>query len=205
MIRSTVVETGHTVAASEYEIQSQSGTSGNAKIIYNGLGTKLCYQLDGKKYELRYDQNAGIRFYYIYDEEGCNVGSMQKIRKNSGFFSPVFYYTKVEFCGENYCIYNVGMGKEGVYYPCYKLMDGKEIQVALMHKGVTVQDFKDSYTCHVKEQEDETMLLLFSVYNDFWNFRRGGKVAKKHKSTELFYSMNKREKEKYNPEFLKES
>lgn len=204
MIQSKIIQTVHGLISAEYEMTSDSGLSGKAIIKYNGIGTTIHYDLGGRKYELRYDQGAGLRYYYIYDELGRCIGSMEKIRKNKGIFSPVFYCTEVSMNGKRYNIYNVGMGKEGAYYPCYR-QNGKEDgeQTAMLHKEAVVQDLHDTYDCYVKYPEEEDMMLLFSVYNDFWNFRRTGKVEKNHKRTELFYSMNKQERAKYNPDFLK--
>ena len=62
---------------------------------------------------------------------------------------------------------------------------------------------KETYDCYVKEEDDLLLIVLFALYNDFWNFRHTGQAAKNTKQVEYFYTFNKKLKAKYDPDFIK--
>ena len=47
-------------------------------------------------------------------------------------------------------------------------------------------------------------MILFALYNDFWNFRHMAQKAVNSKQMQYFYTVNKRLKAKFNPDFLKD-
>lgn len=206
MIKSSVIQTIQSVATAGYQIQSEENIKGKAQIDWNALGGTISYQQGEEEYQLRFDQKQGTRFYSIFDTQGREIGSMERGQEKGSFFRSGYFYTKVVFYGRNYNIYDIGMGKEGIYYPCYEQIGMEnEVQRGIAHRDAVVVDLKESYECYAEEKEHELLMILFVLYNDFWNFRRAGQVAAKSKQTEYFYTWNKKLKAKYDPSYLQKN
>ena len=204
MFEARVIQSEHGIIKAGYQFIEHNYVSGGAAIDCNMFGAPIHFEYAGNKYCLKYDHNAGIRFYRIFDEYGQHLGTMERREEKGKLFQNGYRYTEVNMAGKKYHIYAVGMGKEGIHYPCHlQLGNGEERQIGLICKNPVVYDYKDVYDCYMTDEADKLLLLMFTVYNDFWAFRKTGSVAKNTKETKYVITTNKKLKAKCDPEFLK--
>lgn len=205
MYKTKIIQTTQNIFNVEYQFEKDEEIIGTASINKNVLGGIIECRYKSSKYKLCFDQKAGVRFYYIFDEKEQKLGWMERGYSKGGFLRPGFFYTKVNFYDRGYNIYDIGLGKKGIYYPCYESKgEGDGLQIGIMHKNVLVENLKDTYECLVKNDDDDVMMILFALYNDFWNFRHTAQKAVNSKQMQYFYTVNKRLKAKFNPDFLKD-
>ena len=132
--------------------------------------------------------------YNIFDEYGESVGDI--CSKRTRFFWGYSYF-ELRLNNHTYTIYEVCCGKQGIKIPIY---DGSE-QIAIIEKGVTTYDNKDSYEITSKDECSAEIAVLFNVYYDFDKYGNYGEYAYKSKEISYSYTLNKELKSKYNKEF----
>ncbi|MDD5969113.1 MAG: hypothetical protein ACI4E3_03115 [Candidatus Fimousia sp.] len=204
MIKTQVSQTLHTMFQASYQITEGSKELATAKISENRMGASIDYY-KGREcfYRLRYDKEQGGRHYWILDDWDEPCGRFFLTQKKGKLFKPGYFYIRGSLRGREYNIYHVGFGKEGNYYCIYERSGQEEEQVALIEKTLTVTDFKDTYDCYGKREEDMDLLHLLCLYIDVWTSRDTAKAAVKSKEITYEVTHHKELKEKYDPSFLK--
>lgn len=205
MINTKVTQTVQgALKLSEYEITlDENHIIGKAQAELDGLKQKIRYQGSSGIYSLRYGIEQGVQICWIFDDRDEKIGRFSIAGHKGGFLNMGFPYTHAYMPAQEYNIYKVPYGKEGIYYPCYirqEKEDGR--QVGLIHKPALVMDLKDEYICYAMDWEHMLVLHLFSLYTDILTYRNSGKGASGVKQYQYSYSFNKQLKSKYNPGFL---
>lgn len=192
MIKININEVEHTISNSLFKFYEEEREIGSTNVEIGKFGPTILFDIEGQKYELSYEHNKGVRYYNIVDNFGNCIGSMEKKIKKLGFFKGSYYYTYIKFNNKNFHIYEVGKGKEGMHFPCHIQLDNDvEEQVALVVKSSVKYDYKDTYECYVKNIEDKVMMILYTIYKDYWGFRNAYKVSKNSRYTSLVYTRKK--------------
>lgn len=204
MINTKVVQTMQApLKLAVYEIRAKESIIATAQVEPDGYYQKIFYKEEQKEYFLKYKREQGILICRIQDKEKKEVGLFTKAGCKKGFFDLGFAYIHATLFGIEYNLYEVDLGKKGVYFPCYvrkEINDGE--QVGLIHKPSVVIDFKDEYLCYAKNKNCLQLLHFFSLYTDVLKYRNSGKGAKYTKEYQYSYSFHRALKNKYNPKFL---
>lgn len=204
MIKAKIIQNVQGLINAGYQYIEDNIVIGEAHIDYNVLGAQIYFELDNRKYYMKYDKDAGLRYYNIYDEEGNHLGNFERKLEKECWFKNGFYYTIVNMNKKCYHIYAVGKGRDGIHYPChYQETDGTHRQVALVRKDPVVHNLKDVYDCYLKNKDDRLLMFFYTVYNDFWAFRKTANIAKNSKETSYVITTNKKLKALCDPDFLK--
>ncbi|MDO4555387.1 MAG: hypothetical protein Q4B70_09610 [Lachnospiraceae bacterium] len=203
MIESKVIQTVQGLLTAEYQIILGGSSIGEAQIPLNVRGGTITCRIGENSYTLKRDSSNGPRYYDILDGNGSGIGYFSRLTKDKGFLKPGYLYIKAGFHEKEYSIYEVGMGKEGTYFPCYEEAYGEERQIGQIHKPAVVKDLKEEYECFAVDDQVSELLQLFSLYTDVWEHRNTGKKAAKAAEVEYSYTLNKKLKAKYNPDFVR--
>lgn len=204
MLKSKVVQTVQNPIEGKFELLIGNSVVGSAQVHGTGIDTPICCRYDHEEYVLQHEDGEGRHYMTIYDSKNNGIGTICKIKDKGKLFQTPYYFTQILFEGKEYRGYEVALGKEGVFYPVYHQNgNGAETQIGLMKKEPVVVDLRDVYECFALEEKDMFPIQLYALYIDFWNFRRQGQAAVNSKELEAFFTTNKRLKEKYNPDFLK--
>lgn len=187
----------------EYQIETEEkNIVGNAHAEVGIMLPKLRYHMEDEDYFLKYNHKQGILQCEIFDNRREITGQFIMAKQKGSFLKFGYTYVHAFWKKQEYNIYEVGLGKDGIYFPCYergKYGDGK--QVGMIHKEAVVVDLKDEYMCYSINENCMMLLNLFSLYTDILKYRNSGKEAKGEKYQYL-YCTNKALKNKYNPNFL---
>lgn len=119
------------------------------------------------------------------------------IRRTRYFFGYSFF--ELNYKDEIYRFYSIGMGKAGLKIPMYT---DRNNQVGLIEKDTVTYDNKSTYTIHTFGEHEQMLAFLFSVYYDN-AFYSTNEIARHKKQTTYQYTLNKKLKNKYDPNFIK--
>ena len=207
MIETVVKQNTQGLSASYKMFTVDNCVWGSAEIPFNAIGGKIsCVIPENTQVLMEYQRKSGIRYYEL-QLFGKSIGYIKQVWRKGSLFKPGFEYHRVFWEGKEYNIYPIGMGKEGIYYPCYERdNNGNELQqVGLIHKPGIVHDLKDQYTCFAEKKEVMNFLMLYVIYTDIWDYRDTGEMAIKSTKAKYVVSRNKELLSKYTPNYLKKS
>lgn len=135
-----------------------------------------------------------ITRYTITTAYNETIGCIEK-RKQIGLFKPPFF--TITYHGQTYTIYEVGLGKEGMKYPIY--FEGK--QVALIEKEPIVKDNLDEYKLYYIDKSLEIICVILGLFIDIEHYRNLAHIRESKSSFEYTYTLNRKIKDKYDPNF----
>lgn len=138
--------------------------------------------------------NPGIPFGVSVDKTG--PGLIRSTTIGSKLFNR-FNVQQLELDGLVYDTYSVGMGKEGNKKCIYQ----EDKQIALVESDSVVYD--ELYNFHVFAENERAALvsILTTIYTYTKSFFKQGELALSSISRNYALSLNKKLKEKYDPEF----
>ena len=211
MITGKIVQTYQGLSA-QYQILSEDGSVTEASVPYNvSMGSIYCNMPDGAGYGLRFDFSHGLSNwtkeleqreyarYRVEDVTGREAGYVC-LKRVKGLFSG-YPYHEVSLDGQLFHIYGIGLGKEGKKYPLYLVQGNQELQVGQLHKPCVVENMRDVYEYRVVDKKYAAPIILYTLYEDLLYNGNRGKIPMKSKEVTLEVTLNKKLKEKYDPNF----
>ncbi len=159
--------------------------------------------LSGTRRELYFSAVKGTygtslkdRFSYHILKGKDLVGYMRGATKGRWFKGYLYY--EINYHGEHYQAYEVGMGRNGLYLCIYK----NDSLVAMVSKALIVENDMDSYKLYTDHEEYLEMLIMITVYYDALNYESTYDYSMASRALELKYTRNKELLEKYDPQYI---
>lgn len=191
---------------SSYEVYTQGSRLYQIAMPINANGVSAALMQDGKVcYTLKFERQDHIKDMQ-FNEFAMNVLPFKVLDANGepcgilGYKPPKLFdgtdFYLFDFKGKKITIHFVGMGKQGKFLI---LFDG-DMQIGLIEKQLVVEDNKDVYTHYVESAYCE-LAIIFNLYYDYVNYGQLSPMVYKTKKIELSYTLNKKQKSKYNPKF----
>lgn len=120
--------------------------------------------IDGSVHLFHFNPHVGgslkERFSFKLFENNVQVGTF--VGASKGRFFKGYTYYEIEFCGQQYSLYAVGMGGKGFYLCLY---DGDRL-IAMVDKDIVVKNHKDTYTLYLESKNDFKLLAAAILYYD---------------------------------------
>jgi hypothetical protein len=210
MINTKVTQTvQRTLKEACYDVQDLDNdcTIGSAREVLCRTRSNVDCILNDSVYRLVYNQSEGTLYYDVEDSNGNKIGFFTRAGVKRSFFKSGYSFVHASLYGQDYNVYEVGLGKNGVFFTCYKRSnDGTDDdQIGIIHKSALVKSREDEYLCFSSNEQCAKLLTLFSMYVDILEFRNDGIAATGVKEYQCTYICNSELKEKFNPEFLKQN
>lgn len=205
-----IIQTVSNLSAS-YEARSGEQPIGSAHLANNFLlgGTCDCEFL-GEPYSLSYlpiqqaaswlkprQEKTGVPYQI---SRGSQKAGDICVKLSDGGLLSRFEFFFMNLCGRSYCLYQIGLGKEGMKYPIYE----GESQIALIEKNTTVHNRLDMYCVSALDSNAGLVSFLFCLYLDMKEFSNRGEVSFASVEKTYRYTTKKRLKAKYDPNFKRQ-
>ena len=185
-----------------YSLINNGAVVSSAEISNNftfGGAVKATSPLDGSLYHLLYkplmNPAPSAVPYVIYDSNNQEVGRFSILGGGKGF--KTYEYYKLEFLNNQYYIFEVGLGKDGIKYPIYC----NDVQIALIEKDSVVYNNLDEYNIFAIDANAAFISYLSALYLDIVRYSNRGEVNKKGFQKYYVKTTLQELKNKYNPDF----
>lgn len=155
---------------------------------------------DGMTRQFYFDSGVGgslkKRLSFKLYENGVRIGTFVGATKGR-FFSGYAYY-ELEYLGQIYAFYEVGMGTKGLYLFLY---EGDRL-LAAAEKDMAVKNHRDTYTLYLESAADFPLLSAALLYYDVVSYGDFMELSVRSTKRTIAITRNKELLAKYDPDFI---
>jgi len=151
-------------------------------------------------YDDRFGSTLRDRATYRVFKNNDLIGSIISLTEKCKGFLQSYEYTIMDYKGEEYYLYEVGLWKDGLFICLYH--NGQLLAIA--EKELTTVNFKNKYRLYIKDEACFKPFLLMLVRYDLTKYGNSLERAVHSSKTKLVKTIQKELIAKYDPEFIKE-
>ena len=167
----------------------------NVRFDFNG-GDKL--NLYYNPTDTRFGTSLRERLSYkVFEDERLVSIITNEYKKCKGLFQS-YEYAVMEFNGDKYCLYEVGLWKDGLFLCLYQ----NDRLVAIAEKELTTVNFKGKYHVYIEDETCIEPLFLMMIRYDITKYAVFDEVAIHSKKIKLVKTVQKELNAKFDPEFI---
>ena len=146
----------------------------------------------------RYGDSMIDRHSFKLFSENQFLGKITTQNKKERGFLQSYSYTSMRIGDVNYFLYQVGLGKKGLYLCIYREDD----LIAIVDKALTVKNFQDEYMVYTLSQEYAEVILPLVLYYDMTSYGDLMEVKLRSVKRERINTFQKALLAKYDPDFI---
>lgn len=161
---------------------------------------------DGRSSQRLYHNPADTRWgksladrlcFHLFEGGDEPIGRIFGNTRKIGFLKSYAYYA-LTHRSESREIYEVGLGKDGLYLCLYR---GDEL-LTIVEKDLTVINYQDVYHAYLKDQTELSMVLPFLIYYDVTAYGDLMETSVRSRKVKYVYTQQKELISKYDPSFI---
>ena len=148
--------------------------------------------------DTRFGTGLEERMAFRIHEDNAPVGKMVGRTMRTGRLLGGYPYYEVDYRGEAYSGYEIGLGREGLYQCLYK---GDQL-IFTAEKALKTVNYQDHYEGYLLDRKDLDVALPFLVYYDVIEYGDLMEVSMGSVKKKVVHTVSKELKAKFDPDFI---